>query len=108
MPRPVVPILRSPFALSRAASSAAWKALSEVVHPEELNAAYIIPSVFHPDVATAVAAAVSKAVRETGSSAAPVPGSPIHSPEAVRKLTVMTGVAGVGHMYVYADARLPA
>ena len=30
---------------------------------DELNAAYIVPSVFHPDVATAVAAAVSKAVR---------------------------------------------
>ena len=39
--------------------------------PDELNAAYIVPSVFHPDVATAVAAAVSKAVRATGTSAVP-------------------------------------
>ena len=38
---------------------AAAKALSEVVHPDELNAAYIVPSVFHPDVPKAVAAAIS-------------------------------------------------
>ncbi|KQU69645.1 malate dehydrogenase [Phycicoccus sp. Root563] len=41
---------------------AAAKALSEVVHPDELNAAYIIPSVFHPDVSKVVAAAVKAAV----------------------------------------------
>ena len=41
---------------------AAAKALSEVVHPEELNAAYIIPSVFHPDVSHVVAEAVRAAV----------------------------------------------
>jgi malate dehydrogenase (oxaloacetate-decarboxylating) len=50
---------------------AAARALADVVTPDELNAAYIVPSVFHPDVASAVAAAVSKAVRDTGSSAAP-------------------------------------
>ena len=44
---------------------AAAKALSEVVHPEELNAAYIIPSVFHPDVSKVVAAAVKAAVLGT-------------------------------------------
>ena len=41
---------------------AAAKALSEVVHPDELNPAYIIPSVFHPDVSKVVAAAVKAAV----------------------------------------------
>jgi malate dehydrogenase (oxaloacetate-decarboxylating) len=40
---------------------AAAKALSEVVHPDELNPAYIIPSVFHPDVSSVVAAAVRAA-----------------------------------------------
>jgi malate dehydrogenase (oxaloacetate-decarboxylating) len=44
---------------------AAAKALSEVVHPDELNAAYIIPSVFHPDVSKVVAAAVKAAVLGT-------------------------------------------
>jgi malate dehydrogenase (oxaloacetate-decarboxylating) len=44
---------------------AAAKALAEVVHPEELNAAYIIPSVFHPDVSKVVAAAVKAAVLGT-------------------------------------------
>jgi hypothetical protein len=32
------------------------------VHPDELNPAYIIPSVFHPEVSTVVAAAVKAAV----------------------------------------------
>ncbi len=50
---------------------AAARALADVVTPDELNAAYIVPSVFHPDVATAVATAVSKAVRATGTSAVP-------------------------------------
>ncbi len=45
---------------------AAAHALAAVVTPEELNASYIVPSVFHPDVASAVAAAVSAAVRSTG------------------------------------------
>jgi malate dehydrogenase (oxaloacetate-decarboxylating) len=52
---------------------AAARALAEVVTPDELNAAYIVPSVFHPDVASTVAAAVSKAVRQSGSSAAAFP-----------------------------------
>ena len=46
---------------------AAATALSEVVTEDELNPAYIIPSVFHPDVAKVVAAAVEAAAR----SAAP-------------------------------------
>ncbi|MEU4230320.1 NAD-dependent malic enzyme [Nonomuraea sp. NPDC026600] len=37
---------------------AAARALAAVVAPEELGPNYIVPSVFHPDVATAVAAAV--------------------------------------------------
>jgi malate dehydrogenase (oxaloacetate-decarboxylating) len=44
---------------------AAATALSEVVHPDELNPAYIIPSVFHPDVSKVVAAAVKAAVLGT-------------------------------------------
>lgn len=39
---------------------AAARALASVVTPEELNPAYIIPSVFHPDVAAIVAAAVTE------------------------------------------------
>jgi malate dehydrogenase (oxaloacetate-decarboxylating) len=50
---------------------AAARALAEVVHPDELNASYIVPSVFHPDVAGAVASAVAAAVRATGSSVLP-------------------------------------
>jgi len=42
---------------------AAAKALADVVGPDELNPAYIIPSVFHPDVAKVVAAAVEAAAR---------------------------------------------
>jgi malate dehydrogenase (oxaloacetate-decarboxylating) len=48
---------------------AAAEALAAVVHPDELNPAYIIPSVFHPDVTKVVAAAVEAAVKE---GAAPV------------------------------------
>ncbi len=55
---------------------AAARALAAVVTPDELNASYIVPSVFHPDVSSAVAAAVSKAVREAGTSVAPVEPEP--------------------------------
>jgi malate dehydrogenase (oxaloacetate-decarboxylating) len=44
---------------------AAALALSEVVHPDELNPAYIIPSVFHPEVSKVVAAAVKAAALGT-------------------------------------------
>jgi len=47
---------------------AAARALAAVVTTEELNASYIVPSVFHPDVAATVAAAVSAAVRAGGTS----------------------------------------
>src|SRR5690606_37987277 len=42
---------------------AAAQALASVVTDEELNATYIIPSVFHPDVTATVAAAVTEAAR---------------------------------------------
>ncbi len=42
---------------------AAAEALAGTVHPDELNPAYIVPSVFHPDVAKVVAAAVQAAVQ---------------------------------------------
>jgi malate dehydrogenase (oxaloacetate-decarboxylating) len=45
-----------------AALLAAATALADVVTDDELHANYIIPSVFHPDLATTVAAAVSSAV----------------------------------------------
>jgi malate dehydrogenase (oxaloacetate-decarboxylating) len=47
---------------------AAARALAAVVSDDEVNASYIVPSVFHPDVASTVAAAVSEAVRETGAA----------------------------------------
>ncbi|WP_270887159.1 NAD-dependent malic enzyme [Pedococcus sp. 5OH_020] len=40
---------------------AAATAIADCVHPDELNASYIVPSVFDPDVAPAVAAAVRAA-----------------------------------------------
>ncbi|AKU16287.1 NAD-dependent malic enzyme [Luteipulveratus mongoliensis] len=42
---------------------AAANALSETVSADELNPAYIVPSVFHPDVAKVVARAVADAAR---------------------------------------------
>src|SRR5829696_2779277 len=47
---------------------AAARALAAVVTDDELNASYIVLSVYHPDVWSTVAAAVSQAVRATGSS----------------------------------------
>jgi malate dehydrogenase (oxaloacetate-decarboxylating) len=40
---------------------AAAQALADVVSPDEIGPHYIIPSVFHPDVASSVAAAVADA-----------------------------------------------
>ena len=42
---------------------AAAQALASVVHDDELNPTYIVPSVFHPDVTAVVAAAVEQAAR---------------------------------------------
>jgi malate dehydrogenase (oxaloacetate-decarboxylating) len=49
---------------------AAANALSEVVTEDQLNPAYIIPSVFNPDVAKVVAAAVEAAARSAAPGAA--------------------------------------
>jgi malate dehydrogenase (oxaloacetate-decarboxylating) len=45
---------------------AAARALAAVVTDDELNASYIVPSVFHPEVASTVAHAVRDAVRQVG------------------------------------------
>jgi malate dehydrogenase (oxaloacetate-decarboxylating) len=42
---------------------AAAKALSDCVEPSELNASYIVPSVFHADVSQRVAEAVRNVAR---------------------------------------------
>ena len=42
---------------------AAANALADTVHPDQLNAAYIVPSVFNSETTTAVAAAVEQAAR---------------------------------------------
>jgi len=47
---------------------AAALALAATVAPEQLNANYIIPSVFHPDVAKTVAAAVREAALAAGTA----------------------------------------
>jgi malate dehydrogenase (oxaloacetate-decarboxylating) len=47
---------------------AAATALAGVVDDEELNPNYIVPSVFHADVVTAVAEAVARAARESGAA----------------------------------------
>jgi malate dehydrogenase (oxaloacetate-decarboxylating) len=44
---------------------AAAQALADVVAEKELNASYIVPSVFHPDVHTAVAHAVREAAQRS-------------------------------------------
>jgi malate dehydrogenase (oxaloacetate-decarboxylating) len=50
---------------------AAARALADVVQPDELGPDYIIPSVFHPDVASGVAAAVREAAGAEGVVADP-------------------------------------
>ncbi|WP_344434589.1 malic enzyme-like NAD(P)-binding protein, partial [Streptomyces luteosporeus] len=47
---------------------AAARALADVVHGEELNANYIIPSVFNDKVAGAVAGAVREAAKAAGAA----------------------------------------
>ena len=49
--------------------TAAVQALADVVSPDEIGPHYIIPSVFHPDVTSSVAAAVRDAVlSDTGTA----------------------------------------
>jgi len=63
---------------------AAARALADVVTADELGPNYIIPSVFHPDVASAVAAAVREAATASGSSTGPaLPAAPIAPVAAV-------------------------
>ncbi|MBO9568970.1 MAG: NAD-dependent malic enzyme [Cellulomonas iranensis] len=50
---------------------AAAEALASTVRPEELNPTYIVPSVFHPDVTSVVAAAVRRAAEADGSGREP-------------------------------------
>ena len=50
--------------MPQAALLAAATALADVVTDDERHANYIVPSVFHPDLATTVAAAVKRAVQE--------------------------------------------
>jgi malate dehydrogenase (oxaloacetate-decarboxylating) len=63
---------------------AAARALAAVVGDDERNAAYIVPSVFHPDVTKVVATAVERAVRRSGAGASQHlrheghPGDPVH------------------------------
>jgi malate dehydrogenase (oxaloacetate-decarboxylating) len=53
---------------------AAAQALSATVSDDELNPAYVVPSVFHPGVAETVAAAVRRSVEQTRKrEASPVP-----------------------------------
>ncbi len=53
---------------------AAAEAVAAAVSEEELNADYIIPSVFHPDVHKSVAAAVRHAAEAAAAGANPAPG----------------------------------
>jgi malate dehydrogenase (oxaloacetate-decarboxylating) len=53
---------------------AAARALADVVSADELGPNYIIPSVFHPDVAGAVAAAVREAAARTAAAAGSASG----------------------------------
>ena len=53
------------MAFAQSGAEPAARALAAVVTDDELNAAYIVPSVFHPDVTKVVAAAVERAA--TGS-----------------------------------------
>jgi malate dehydrogenase (oxaloacetate-decarboxylating) len=48
---------------------AAARALADVVSADELGPNYIVPSVFHPDVASSVAAAVREAAADTAAAA---------------------------------------
>ena len=55
---------------------AAARALAAVVTDDELNATYIIPSVFHADVTAKVAAAVAEASRHDPVQTGAIPAIP--------------------------------
>jgi malate dehydrogenase (oxaloacetate-decarboxylating) len=69
---------------------AAAQALAGVVADEELNAAYIVPSVFHPDVTKVVAAAVHAAATkaQAAAAAAVTPGPVTDDSDARQPSTV--------------------
>ncbi|ADG75688.1 Malate dehydrogenase (oxaloacetate- decarboxylating) [Cellulomonas flavigena DSM 20109] len=64
---------------------AAAQALASVVHPDELNPTYIVPSVFNAEATTAVAAAVRTAAGAEADAAAPRPDTGAIA--AVRRFT---------------------
>jgi malate dehydrogenase (oxaloacetate-decarboxylating) len=66
---------------------AAVEAIAGLISEEELNADYVIPAPFNPEVAPAVAAAVAKAAMETG--VARIEVNPQEVAEKTRKLTII-------------------
>jgi len=56
---------------------AAARAIAAVVKPTELNASFIIPSVFNPEVAPAVAAAVRQVADASTATGRPQPMEPV-------------------------------
>ncbi|HET7303994.1 MAG TPA: NAD-dependent malic enzyme [Segeticoccus sp.] len=89
---------------------AAAAALADVVGPDELNAAYIVPSVFNPDVATVVARAVEAAARAAGDTeklSRPLDGEDAASAAAgaAGLTTAASGGTGAGLGTVGADGR---
>ena len=79
---------------------AAARALAAVVTDDELNASYIVPSVFHPDVSSTVAAAVRKAVRVGDQAIAPDIDSDIDTSDRARVSSLEPGeepARGLGH-----------
>ncbi len=70
--------------ITEAMLTAAAGALAEVVTPDELGPNYVVPSVFHPNVASAVAAAVRDAAVAETAAASPSPPSPPRSTTPVR------------------------
>jgi malate dehydrogenase (oxaloacetate-decarboxylating) len=69
---------------------AAAGALAAVVSDDELNASYIVPSVFHPDVSSAVASAVRKAVRVADQAS-----DPAHDEDSLGGLEVVDDSSGL-------------
>jgi malate dehydrogenase (oxaloacetate-decarboxylating) len=68
---------------------AAALALAAVVADDELNASYIVPSVFHPDVSSTVAAAVRKAVRVSDQAS-----DPARDEDSLGELDVVDDISG--------------
>jgi malate dehydrogenase (oxaloacetate-decarboxylating) len=68
---------------------AAARALAAVVTDDELNASYIVPSVFHPDVSSTVAAAVRKAVRVSDQAS-----DPARDEDSLAGLDVVDDISG--------------